>query len=431
MGFIDKLKDKKRIKQTAMLFSSVHPDIMNLLHVAMYSPKSFPDKFNTDLEPSTIYFDLPVLKPDDFVSVPSPEYWPCYYELTAEQRYKYFEFLQNPYSGDHDIGYVFLLFYGLERSLEEEKYQNAFDIIIKLRDVYSHKSFRTYSLDSLISSCIEHQRVEMFCEIMERCELMNDFPISLNLYMLSKKFIEKPFSASDLIVYRKEFGDKNKNLPDDFYSYESIVSQKMIDVFGTSEIDIGDILYKDKEVSLYDICRYQNLSLQHLTVTLPDFRNSSSFFSKCELVLQESRNYYKKPVQRKKNVAPTFNHGDVVLNEKEETFYQKLVFDISNVWKEKELKVWQKNGRLYFDDKYGEIVWVKLTGRKFQMGISDIIIKSANGLEYWDSSISFYDIESVDHAILMIDKIVDITKKRKEYLSKFYENYNKLFKINT
>jgi hypothetical protein len=62
------------------------------------------------------------------------------------------------------------------------------------------------------------------------------------------------------------------------------------------------------------------------------------------------------------------------------------------------------------------------------MGICDIIIKSANGLEYWNSSISFYDIESVDHAISMINKIADITKKRKEYLSKFYENYDKLFK---
>jgi hypothetical protein len=361
------------------------------------------------------------------VSVPPPNYWPCYYELTSEQRYKYFEFLQDPYSGNHDIGYVFLFFYGLERQLEGEKHIDAFNTIIRLRDVYSNNSFRCYSLISLLHSCIEHNRDKLFFELYERCELMNDFTVYIDLYMLSKNFLRLPFNARDLVMYRKNFGDTSKNLPDDPDSYEIVVAEKMLEVFGTSEINITDILYKDKQVELYDTCMYQNLSLQNLRTTIPNFLKSTSFCSKCETVLQSARNAYAKPNRKTPSEQISFTHGDLILNEKEEIFYRQFVFEIANVWTPEELLVTQRNRKLYFDDKYGGIGWIKLTGRKFQIGICDMVIESAYGIEYSKDSIAFYDIESVDHALTMIEKMVKFATIRKEFRMRIDKEAEQLY----
>lgn len=412
MGFFDKLKEKKVIKSTAKIFSKVHPDLIDLLYIAMYSPSSFPDKFNTKHEPSTIYFDLPILQPDEFVCVQSPEYWPCYYELTAEQRYKYFEFLYNPYGGDHDIGYVFLLFYGLERQLEEGNCEKAFRVILKLRDVYNHKSFQKYSLESLISFCIEKKKIEMFCELMERCQLQENICAEFNLAMLAKSFLKIPFTAKDLIENRKQFGDTSKNLPDNPYEYEKVVQENMNNIFGTSELEIKSYIYQDTK--LYSIPRYQNLSLNHLLISIPNLAGSNDFSSKCELVLFESRNHYKKTTSKKKEEI-TYTHGDLILNEREEIFYKHLIDAFKNVWSKEEFSVVRFRDRLEVKDQYGTIGMIKLTGRKFKMNILEIIIECQFNMKYYNYNNIWIDIESTEHAISKIEDWVKMAKERKNF----------------
>jgi hypothetical protein len=59
-------------------------------------------------EPSSIYTDLPVKKPQDVSVIPRPPYFPKYYQLTPEQRWIYLSLLINPYSSNIDIGYIFI-----------------------------------------------------------------------------------------------------------------------------------------------------------------------------------------------------------------------------------------------------------------------------------------------------------------------------------
>jgi tellurite resistance protein len=80
-------------------------------------------------------------------------YWPNYYFLTPDQRAAYLDWLAGGRSApDVDLGYVFLLFYGLEwRALVEgESRSEISKEIIRLYGIYGHhRSFHGYALNLL------------------------------------------------------------------------------------------------------------------------------------------------------------------------------------------------------------------------------------------------------------------------------------------
>jgi hypothetical protein len=90
-------------------------------------------------EPSLIYSNQKISKPDDTSIVQRPPYYPKYRELTPEQKWIYLKLLTNPYDSSIDIGFVFILYYGLERHLLLGDFDRAFDVVLKLRDVHKNK----------------------------------------------------------------------------------------------------------------------------------------------------------------------------------------------------------------------------------------------------------------------------------------------------
>ena len=93
-------------------------------------------------EPSLIYTKQPVVVPNDVSIVERPPFFPTYSGLTPEQKGVYIKLLQNPYDNSVDIGFVFILYYGLERHLLVGDYERAYKVILKLRDVHSNASFQ-------------------------------------------------------------------------------------------------------------------------------------------------------------------------------------------------------------------------------------------------------------------------------------------------
>lgn len=65
-------------------------------------------------EPSLISTNFLLKKVNNPQDIQRPSYFPTYAGLTKEQRGVYWNLLENPYSGEFNIGYVFILYYGLE-----------------------------------------------------------------------------------------------------------------------------------------------------------------------------------------------------------------------------------------------------------------------------------------------------------------------------
>ena len=114
-------------------------------------------------EPSLIDTDLEIRQAADGL-VQDIGYYPSYKNLKAENRYVYLNWLRDV-TAPIPIGYVFIFYYGLERHLLFGKFEQAFDMIVKLRLFHNNSSFYAYSSDALLIAALYHRRPDMISKI--------------------------------------------------------------------------------------------------------------------------------------------------------------------------------------------------------------------------------------------------------------------------
>lgn len=184
-------------------------------------------------EPSLLYFSLPTTQPVHPESVDRPPYYPSYKELTGEHKWLYWKFLSNPFVPENDIGYVFIFYYGLERHLLYGNFEKAYEIILRLRDVYDNKSFQMYSSNALILSAMLHKRGDYAEQFIESLDKDYEFQISPSLYMLCKLSLNMPIFPLDIMRFHKAFGFTNnryiKNNPDIFLDILEKIYEKPLE----------------------------------------------------------------------------------------------------------------------------------------------------------------------------------------------------------
>ncbi len=198
----------------------VHPDIQDLLWIGdgkykNYFPTpskknvfeangfSFTISFGVEDEPSLLLLRLPITMTTE--AVERPPYYPTYEGLTPKQRGVYWKLLENPYNSAIDIGYVFILYYGLERYLLTDKYEKAINVILKLRDVHSNKSFQTYTANAIILTCLSRQRADIVQRFLASLDKEHEFKFSPNLFLLCKYALGLPLTATDVMRMAKSF----------------------------------------------------------------------------------------------------------------------------------------------------------------------------------------------------------------------------------
>ncbi|MEX1011070.1 MAG: TerB N-terminal domain-containing protein [Balneolaceae bacterium] len=207
---------------------TIHRDLLDLLWIAdgkykNYKQSSSNNKsvningiqisfsFLNQEEPSLIYTGQAISKPRDFNKVERPQYFPTYSSLTPEQKWVYLKLLANPYDNSIDVGYVFILYYGLERHLLEGKFEKAFDTILKLRDVHTNKSFQSYTANALILSCLIHQRPKYVLKFIQSLDKEHELSFSDDLFLLCYFNFDIPPSANNLMRMAKTFEFTNLN----------------------------------------------------------------------------------------------------------------------------------------------------------------------------------------------------------------------------
>jgi len=277
MKFINKLKEKifsskkfDEIKTFDLVRNNerqkhIHPDIIDLLwfkngpKANFHSQKKHIESvqygdvifrfsmFGTE-EPSLIDTTLRLGKVSTNESVERPPYFPTYDVLTPKQRTVYWNLLCNPYNTDVDIGFVFILYYGLERHLFDGNFENAFKTILKLRDVHTNKSFQHYSAKALILSCLYHQRPDMVVEFIQSLDKSHEFEMPSDLLLLCYHSFNIHLKPNDIMRMSKdfEFTKQNyiKNYPDIFCK---VLVKKMKEKFGNEYIVINEII-KDTDL---------------------------------------------------------------------------------------------------------------------------------------------------------------------------------------
>lgn len=268
---------------------NVHPDLRNLLWFGDGPKRNYikETKQNESIringytiyfstygadEPSLILTKLPIAKPANPANVPRPPYYPSYADLTPEQRWMYWQFLENPYSGSHDIGYVFIFYYGLERYLFSQHSENAASVILKLRDCYANTSFQSYSSTALILYAISRKDTALATSFLDSLDKLHEMKIPADLLILLKYTLRLPLTAYEIMRYSKAFLFDNqryiKNTPDVFLGF---LQKKITAQYEFDFVQLG--LFFDNadiaKIPATDIPLFANISIRDKVVRIP------------------------------------------------------------------------------------------------------------------------------------------------------------------
>ena len=223
-------------------------------------------------EPSLIYTKQKVSQPKNIEQVERPPYFPTYSGLTPEQKWVYLYLLSNPYNSSIDIGFVFILYYGLERHLLSGNFEKAFDVILKLRDAHPNKSFQAYSGNALVLCCILHNRGDLIPKFIQSLDKEYEFHFSHNLFLLCYYSFKFPISPKDIIRMAKTFEFTNlnyiKKYPD-LFLYK--LTEEIINNLGSQEIFLHQYITETefKKLRREEVNIFANMSIRDKSIQVP------------------------------------------------------------------------------------------------------------------------------------------------------------------
>ena len=262
-------------------------------------------------EPSLIYTKLPIEKPINEADVPRPPYFPSYKELSPEQRWLYWKFLEDPYSGTHDIGYVFIFYYGLERFLFSEHSEKAFNVILKLRDCYANKSFQSYSGTALILYSIVKRDITFANTFLDSLDKKHELKIPANLFILLKYSLALPLTPFEVMHYAKDFSFNNQHyIKDNPEIFLGFLQEGIKKKYNSSSVPLSE-LFADANmdnITPIEIPLFANISIINKIVRIPCLIDYVPFYSEMYGLLREAHENTKKYLaQLRKNNPKTRN----------------------------------------------------------------------------------------------------------------------------
>lgn len=268
-------------------------------------------------EPSLIYTSQKIKEPEDISMVERPPYYPNYSVLTPEQKWVYFNLLTNPYDKTIDTGYVFILYYGLERHLLKGNYEKAFRTILKLRDVHTNKSFQFYSANALILSAMLHKRGDLAIEFIESLDKEYEFQFSDNLFLICYYSFDIPIKSDDIIRMAKSFNFTNMNYikkyPDVFID---VLRSILLEKNGTDGILLKNILSETELSKIHSTKQriFANMSIVDEEIPVPQLVKCKTLKDEMFSLLETAHNRVKsylaerrkagKPLPSKKELKP-------------------------------------------------------------------------------------------------------------------------------
>lgn len=246
-------------------------------------------------EPSMIFTKHPVEFPKLLSQVDPPDYYPSYNELEPLQKGVYLKLLENPYRTGLDIGYVFLLYYGLERHLLLDTWEKAVEVILKLRKYHKNKSFQEYSASALILTAIYRERGELALKVISELDEKQFLPITE--YLLCASSFNLHVTSRELMYYAEWFGFHNtRYIKNQTELFSNVLTDLIHIQYSRDYVLISDCL-TDKDISElpnHKIKIFANVSLSDVKVEVPYLNESEKLRTFVCSLLQESHDFVKK-----------------------------------------------------------------------------------------------------------------------------------------
>lgn len=248
--------------------------------------------FSSDEEPSALDVFLPIKKGVDDEKI---GYYPAYSGLNEVQRYQYLNWLKD-IDQEIDISYVFIFYYGLERYLFTEKWQDACNMIYKLQNNHANGSFYSYSSDALLMTALKHKDISLV-------GFLDKEKIQPLAYASVKGALSNSFNASDIISFAKSVGWTNKRYIDSEYNlFLSELEKNLINTFKSNEYHVDPEEYKNINTPVVLMLANYSLNIDDRKFEIPDILSSIKIKSDLYKLLETTHNNVKTILrERRKN----------------------------------------------------------------------------------------------------------------------------------
>ena len=246
-------------------------------------------------EPSMIFTKYPIEFPKLFSDVEPLGYYPSYIELDPLQKGMYIKFLENPYKTKIDIGYLFLLYYGLERHLLLDDWEKSADVILKLRKCHKHKSFQSYSASALILTAIYREQGELALRVISELEENQFLPITE--YLLCASSFNLHITSKELMYYAEWFGFHNtRYIKNQTELFSKTLTDFIQEDYHRDYVLISDFL-TDKDIAEtppHKIKIFANVSLSDVKIEVPFLSENEKLRNAVCSLLQKNHDFVKK-----------------------------------------------------------------------------------------------------------------------------------------
>jgi len=329
-------------------------------------------------DPSTIYFKAPIAEPNDFSSVPKPPYYPSYAGLSPEQRFIYLNWLSD-ISKEVDVGYKFLFYYGLERHLLIGDFENALDMIIRLRKNTSNNSFRWYSLRALFYTLLIKNRQDLVYKL----KFLYDDEYWQEEQLWIKVITDDNITAEELIKILKYHDINKRYINNEPKLYSDIMESLLFEKFGHPYIESNKLIEK-KPSGVYSGFLYANYSFPQDIQKRNDIPklNTGNFFS-CIIDLHNKCHELTKEKLAEKRKSTGYAHTKTKTSKKEVPIETKYI-NKQEANKERSLNLNSKTSKKY---------WIEKLDDKTAEGYSNIFVEKMNLIQENDGEFWFNEIK--------------------------------------
>lgn len=244
-------------------------------------------------EPSAIDIYLPISNntadPDESIM-----YWPSYDQLSPSQRKAYLDWLNTGAREKISIGYVFLYYYGLERWLFSEKWEQAFNETLRITTIYP--KIKAYCRRPLTFVAIINDRIDLL-KILEEKECLDYVTRSfLDIRKLGYITAESFFGSINQAVLpiNKNYFNNNYQL------YKETFDKLIIEYDNRLNVDHGDLSECLKSEIFANKSMHDDVSPSEL----PNVYTSESIKEKASLILNKVHETVKEELRKIRKANP-------------------------------------------------------------------------------------------------------------------------------
>lgn len=304
---VESEKIRQRIRPLPLEVNGIPSDIIDLL---WFFDGPLANISSDSDEPSGISFNLPVK--EGFAD--KLNYWPNYSQMTPAQRFNYLNWLKD-ITKPTDMGNVFTFFYGLERYLMTEKYDDAVKKIILLQKAHKNNSFNYYSNTALIYLALTLKNSNYL-------KMMDLDTKNASLFVLAKASLDRKIMSKDIINMSRSFlWDNQRYIKQSYSKFKYNMECIMQENWGVNYYTIPDNIGKvpttelilsnislEPEITKVKINSDFTMSLKTnmpKKILIPDFSESSVVRSDIYKLLKDTHEITKKQLAEERKIKRT------------------------------------------------------------------------------------------------------------------------------